>query len=59
MRMSVCVLLTILGYIVMSKQVAVTVANALLVHSASIHQRDMNVSAQMDTKDNSVRQKSM
>ena len=57
--MSVFVLLTTLELIVTSNRVAVTVANAPLVHSASIPQMDTNVSAQMDTKDNSVRQKSM
>ena len=57
--MSVYVLLTTLELIVTSNRVAVTVANAPLVHSASIPQMDTNVPAQMDTKDNSVRQKSM
>lgn len=59
MGMSVYVLLTTLELIVTSNRVAVTVANAPLVHSASIPQMDTNVSAQMDTMDNSVRQKSM
>lgn len=59
MGMSVYVLLTTLELIVTSNRVAVTVANAPLVHSASIPQMDTNVSAQMDTKDNSVRPKSM